>query len=71
MGFSYKDVCSLDVKILLRQIERKRADINELYENSVLTDDIVLLESRKLDELLNMFTSMQNAKKGDDNHSHE
>ena len=43
-----------------------RADINELYENSVLTDDKVLLESRKLDELLNMFTSMQNGKKGDE-----
>jgi len=53
----------LDSKILLRQIEKKRADINELYENNVfLTDDKILLESRKLDELLNMFTSMQNGK---------
>ncbi len=48
---------------LLKQIERKRADINELYENSFLTDDKVLLESRKLDELLNMFTNMQDGKK--------
>jgi hypothetical protein len=61
--FFLKDVCSLDSKILLRQIEKKRADINELYENNVfLTDDKILLESRKLDELLNMFTSMQNGK---------
>ncbi len=53
----------MDSKILLRQIEKKRADINELYENNVfLTDDKILLESRKLDELLNMFTSMQNGK---------
>ncbi len=56
----------MNLKILLRQIERKRADINELYENSVLTDDKVLFENRKLDELLNMFTSMQNGKKGDE-----
>lgn len=46
---------SLDLKILLIQIERMRTDINELNENSVLTDDTVLHKSRKLDELLNIF----------------
>jgi len=32
-----------------------RTDINKLYENSVLTNDEVLLKSRKLDKLLNTY----------------
>ena len=56
MGFSDKDVCSLDEKLLLRQIEIMRTDINKLYENSVLTDEQVLHKSRKLDELLNAYS---------------
>jgi hypothetical protein len=45
----------MDLNTLLRLIEKMRRDINELYENSVLTDDEVLHKSRKLDELLNMY----------------
>ena len=55
MGFTEKDVCSLDVKLLLTQIEKVRTDINKLYENSALTDDDVLHKSRILDELLNIY----------------
>ncbi len=48
----------MDFKILLRQIEEVRTDINELHENSVLTEDEVLHKSRKLDELLNMYDKL-------------
>lgn len=58
MGGSRKDVCVLNLKRAINLIEKKRTDINKLYEGSELTDYDVLKKSRELDELLNKYDKM-------------
>ncbi|WP_407080296.1 aspartyl-phosphate phosphatase Spo0E family protein [Candidatus Contubernalis alkalaceticus] len=36
-------------------IEKKRTDINKSYKNSVLSGDVTVRKSQKLDELLNQY----------------
>ncbi len=45
----------MDLKSLVRLIEKMRTDINKSYENSVLIGDVVVKKSQELDELLNQY----------------
>ena len=53
----------MHLKRTKKLIEKRRTDINELYEkgfydNNLLNDDVLLKKSRKLDELLNKYDRM-------------
>ncbi len=44
-------------------IEKMRTDINKSCENSVLSGDVVVKKSQKLDELLNQYDRFTKAKR--------
>ena len=48
----------MDLKRILKLIEKRKTDLDELCKNSVLTDDDVLKKSRELDGLLNRYDYM-------------
>ena len=48
-------MCSLNLQRAKKVIEKRRVEINELYENNIFTDDNTLKKSWKLDVLLNKY----------------